>query len=425
MQEASRVVVLISNGPGELATWVRPISEKLHSKILMRPRAISSSISLRLVLVPCPNATGKEKTVANNWKLFDQITHAKRFWNLLMRPQHYGNWPQQGLVVFLGGDQFWSVLLSVRLGYRHITYAEWVARWPRWNNRIAAMSSKVRDRIPNQFKNRCNVVGDLMADLSDFAKIENTLPEGKWIALMPGSKKAKLSVGVPFLLEVADQLLKILPNYKFLLPIAPTTNLEELQEFMSHKNPIAKSYQSAIERIDPPKKNQILGKLITKAGTIIHLQEEAPAHISLSQCELALTTVGANTAELGALGVPMIVLVPTQHLHVMQAWDGFLGILSRLPGVGRFIGFLLSNWRLRSNSFLAWPNISAGRMIVPEKIGNIFPEEIAQEAAEWLSSPERLKGQKEDLRSLRGQPGAVEAMTQEIIDLLPKGATKR
>jgi lipid A disaccharide synthetase len=61
------------------------------------------------------------------------------------------------------------------------------------------------------------------------------------------------------------------------------------------------------------------------------LIEQQPAHGVLSQCRLALTTVGANTAELGALGLPMIVLVPTQHLQVMQAWDGGLGILARLP----------------------------------------------------------------------------------------------
>ena len=78
---------------------------------------------------------------------FEKITKAQNFWALLLRPQKFGYWPKNGLVIFLGGDQFWSVLLSARLGYRHLTYAEWVARWPRWNDRIAAMSSKVMDRL--------------------------------------------------------------------------------------------------------------------------------------------------------------------------------------------------------------------------------------------------------------------------------------
>ena len=57
-------------------------------------------------------------------------------------------------------------------------------------------------------------------------------------------------------------------------------------------------------------------------------------------------------------------------------------------------------------------------MVVPEKVGRLTPNQIAKEAAQWLNSPTRLLGQKEDLRSLRGQPGAVEAMAEEVIKLL-------
>ena len=74
------------------------------------------------------------------------------------------------------------------------------------------------------------------------------------------------------------------------------------------------------------------GVLVTRAGTRIRLLEQHPAHGPLSQCALALTTVGANTAELGALGVPMIVIVPTQHLEVMQAWDGAIGAAGASAG---------------------------------------------------------------------------------------------
>ncbi len=418
MQEASLVVVFISNGPGELATWVRPLAEKLHKKILMRPRNNSASTSMRLVLVPCPNSTGREVNAAKAWNQFEQITPANCFWDLLIRPSKYGVWPSNGLVVFLGGDQFWSVLLSARLGYRHLTYAEWVARWPQWNDKVAAMSEKVKDRIPQRYKKRCQVVGDLMADLNNLAKEDEPLPNGQWVALLPGSKKAKLCIGVPFLLDVADQLSTLLPKCNFLLPIAPTTNVQELQDFNSTKNPIAAKYNSKIREVKGIAKDISCRKLVTKAGTEIYLHENPPAHNSLSQCDLALTTVGANTAELGALGVPMIVIVPTQHLNVMQAWDGILGVIGRLPLLRRCIGLLLTIWRMKKRGFLAWPNISAGRMIVPEKVGKITPKEIAYEASEWLRSPKRLKGQREDLQSLRGKPGAVNSMSEVIINLL-------
>ncbi|MEB3159673.1 MAG: glycosyl transferase [Synechococcus sp.] len=413
-------VVFVSNGPGELATWVRPLAEQLHRTLQMRPRARQSLISLRLVLVPCPNATGQEADAASRWRQFDQITPAQRFWPLLINPCREGPWAPQGVVVFLGGDQFWSVLLSARLGYRHITYAEWVARWPRWNDRLAAMGPAVLDQLPRRFRARCTVVGDLMADLSTHARAEAPLPEGEWVALLPGSKAAKLSVGMPFLLESADRLARLRPGCRFLLPVAPTTSVPVLERFAGPGNPIAAAYRSGVARVEPESVDCPWRRLITTAGTVIHLQEDPPAHGPLSQCALALTTVGANTAELGALGVPMIVIVPTQHLGVMQAWDGWLGLLARLPGLRWCIGALLSAWRLRHHGFLAWPNISAGRSVVPERVGPIQPQDIAVEAAAWLASPERLAGQREDLRSLRGRPGAVAALADEVRALLPK-----
>jgi hypothetical protein len=414
-QDVESTIVLVSNGPGELSTWVRPLAQRLHAEIPLRPLVPESASSLQLVLVPCPNATGQEPRVARSWGLFERVLPAQRFWWLLLRPGRHGPWPRRGVVVFLGGDQFWTVLLSARLGYRHITYAEWVARWPRWNDGIAAMGPTAADRLPLRWRNRCQVVGDLMADLSESARQVDPLPPGEWVALLPGSKGAKLQVGVPFLLRAADRLAALRPGVRFLLPVAPTTTVAEVLAHADPARPIARSFGATV----PERRGD---ELRTAAGTSILLLESHPAHGLLSQCRLALTTVGANTAELGALGLPMIVLVPTQHLHVMQAWDGWLGLLARLPLLRRLLGVALTAWRMRHRGFLAWPNISAGRAVVPERVGAITPEAIAEEAADWLAHPERLAGMRDDLRSLRGRPGAVAALAAMVRGLLPAAA---
>lgn len=307
-------------------------------------------------------------------------------------------------------------MLAARLGYRHLTYAEWVARWPRWNDRIAAMGPLAAGRLAPRWAERCTVVGDLMADLSESARSDAPLPEGEWVALLPGSKRAKLRVGVPFLLETADRLAALRPDCRFLLPLAPTTSVEDLLVQAGAANPIARAYRSGVPRLLGP------DLLETPAGTRLQLVLENPAHSALSQCALALTTVGANTAELAALGVPMLVLVPTQHLHVMQAWDGLAGLVGRLPLLRWLFGVLLTAWRLRHRGFLASPNIAAGRMLVPERVGAITPDSIAAEAADWLAAPERLEGMRADLRSLRGQPGAVANLAALVQELLPPDA---
>ncbi len=410
----------MSNGPGELTTWVRPLALGLHRQLPLRPRAAASVGALHLVLVPCPNGTGREHGVAADWGLFERITPARRFWALLLRPGRRGPWPRRGVVVFLGGDQFWTVLLSARLGYRHLTYAEWLARWPRWNDRIAAMGPRAAARLAPRWRSRCTVVGDLMADLGEQARREAPLPAGEWVALLPGSKRAKLLVGVPFLLETADRLAALRPGCRFLLPLAPTTSLAELLQCAGAANPIARRYASGVPR---PLLSTLLENdgvaLVTPAGTRIELVRAAPAHGPLSQCALALTTVGANTAELAGLGVPMLVLVPTQHPEVMRAWDGLAGWLARLPGLGALLGRALSAWRLRRRTPMALPNIHAGRLLVPERVGAISPAQIAAESADWLSRPERLEDLRQDLRGLRGETGAVAALAALVQELLP------
>ena len=416
--EPGLTVVFISNGPGELTTWVKPLAENLHRSLSLRPYEPNALISLRLVLVPCPNATGNEKEVATSWKLFEKVTAAKDFWTVLINPKKFGYWPKEGIVVFLGGDQFWSVLLAARLKYKNITYSEWITRWPFWNDRIAAMSPQVKKILPKKLKKRCVVVGDLMADIQTEAKKIAPLPQGKWVAILPGSKKAKLSIGIPFFLEVADLLSQKNPEYNFLIPLAPTTNIEEICYFSSSKNAITREYNSKVKQIELPTKEYPWRKLVTGSGTKLHVIETYPAYTFISQCDLAITTIGANTSELGSLGVPMIVVVPTQHITVMEAWDGFLGIIARLPILKYFLGLLIGLWRMRGNKFMAWPNITANRMVVPERIGKITPKDIANEANDWLNSPKRLEGQREDLRSLRGKPGAIKLMVKEIINLI-------
>ena len=67
---------------------------------------------------------------------------------------------------------------------------------------------------------------------------------------------------------------------------------------------------------------------------------------------------------------------------------------------------------------MAWPNIYAKKMIVPERVGHITPAQIAEETIDWLNSPSRLAGQKKDLQALRGEKGATKKFCQEIINLL-------
>ena len=414
----SAAVVIVSNGPGELSTWVKPVLDYL---VEQNHKCINSNLpkyKLVLTLVPCPHATGQEFSVANDWQIFDLIIPAKRFLKLLLKPSSFGNWPKKGVVVFLGGDQFWNILLAKRLGYQSITYAEWIARWPRWNLHIAAMNEEVRNKLPKKFKKKCQVIGDLMADINNNLSPINEISNRKWIAILPGSKKAKLSIGIPFFLEVADNISENGDDVNLMIPIAPTTEIKDFLYFQSDKNPITKYYSSKIKSIKKIENSIFDFVLETCKNTKIFILNQNSNHNILSQCKLALTTVGANTAELAAINLPMIVVLPTQHLNAMNAWDGIFGIMGKINLLNRILTFLIKRYYLKNKKFLAWPNIKANKQIIPERVGIISPKEISDEVIYLLNKNTILLEQKINLLKIRGKKGAIKKLSNLILDTI-------
>ncbi len=418
-------IILVSNGPGELLTWVRPLARRLHRDLVSTPALATAR--LHLVLTPCPHAHGEEARSAAELGVFDQIIQARFFWHLLLQPRRYRRWRPQGVVVFLGGDQLWAVLLAARLGYRHICYAEWVARWPRWCDRIAAMGPTAYGGVPRRWRPRAQIVGDLMGDVPQDQTRDPTIsppgqpvqpPSPATIALLPGSKPAKLCVGLPFMLATAEQLHQQHPHCRFLVLLAPTVRCQDLLHFAGPQNPLAATFGASAVRLEAPSPSHRHWSLCTAAGVRIAVVDRHPAHEQLRRCTMALTTVGANTAELGALAVPMLVVLPTQHPQVMGAWDGPLGLLSRAPLLGPIITRAALSVVLGRGSGLAWPNLQAGRMVVPERIGPITPTEIAQEVLALLRHPASLEAMAMALRQLRGPGGATAALSAMVLEVL-------
>ena len=71
MKKKSVAVVIISNGPGELTTWVKPVINNFKKEILTLKSKKHIDFHLRLILVPCPNANGNEYEIAKKWPNLD------------------------------------------------------------------------------------------------------------------------------------------------------------------------------------------------------------------------------------------------------------------------------------------------------------------------------------------------------------------
>lgn len=406
-------ILILSNGPGEVTTWVRPVVRALRQQL----GEDRQQVRISLALSPCANASGREAAIAQTYPEIDRVQSAEHFLPFLLwgKTAQGWDWRDRGVIVFLGGDQVFPVILGKRLGYRTVVYGEWETRWHRWIDRFGVMKPALVQQAPARYAHKLTVVGDLMAEVSFQAETQaKTRAErsGELIGLLPGSKPAKLAQGMPLCLAIAQCLQIDRPQIQFVLPVAPTLDLATLARFADPKqNPVAAAFGNPSAELIQANGQAYLEM---PTGLRIDLLTRSPAHELLSQCRLCVTTVGANTAELGALAVPMIVLLPTQQLDAMRAWDGLPGLLVNLPGVGSSLAKLINGWFLRQTRLLAWPNIWAGEAIVPELVGELQPQQVANLALDWLNHPAQLEEIRTKLRQVRGESGAAQKMAQLV-----------
>ena len=413
-------ILILSNGPGELATWVRPAVQALREQL----GNAGTQARISVVLSPCPHATGKEAQIARSYPEVDRVQGSEHFFPFLLSGKTAENWDwyETGVVLFLGGDQFFTVVIGKRLKYGTVIYAEWDARWYRWIDKFAAMKPEVFAKIPQKYANKFTVVGDLIAEVArsqedprNADRESESRTKIELIGLLPGSKAAKLALGVPLCLSIAQSIHRIRPQTRFVIPVAPTLDVQTLAGFADPKqNPCLHLFENASAELQLTERPF----LQTANKLQVELWTETPAYGLLSECSLCLTTVGANTAELGSLAVPMIVLIPTQQLDAMKAWDGLPGLLANLPLVGSVFATAINwlIWQLGKGKLYAWPNIWAQEEIVPELIGKLEPDAVAQLAIDYLSYPDKLAQMGDRLRAVRGESGAAKKIAELVCE---------
>ncbi len=409
-------IIILSNGPGEVTTWVRPVVRALRAKLGVNRDLVRISV----VLSPCPNASGREVQIVESYPEVDRVQGAEHFTKFLVWGKTAANWDwrERGVIIFLGGDQFFPVIIGKRLGYQTVIYAEWAARWHNLIDRFAVMNDRVMAKVKPQYAAKFTVVGDLMVDNRydrDSTSRDTNAPT--LIGILPGSKAAKLAMGLPLMLAIAEYLQAAQPQLKFAIPVAPTIDIPTLASYADPKqNPVIALVNGATATLEQGESHFYLQ---TATGLKAELRTE---HDWLAECTLCVTTVGANTAELGGLGIPMIVIIALQQLDAMRAWDGALGILVNLPLVGTPIAKIvnITMFRMMGNRKFAWPNIWAdGEEIVPELVGYLDAKTVAEVALDYLEHPEKLAAMRSRLQQVRGEAGAADklaAIVQSLID---------
>src|SRR5262249_55810670 len=158
----------------------------------------------------------------------------------------------------------------------------------------------------------------------------------------------------PFFGKVADALAQRLPDLELMLAKSDFLSIEFLKNIpdVVDGRPLEGDNLTWEER-------GIAASLITTGG--VRIQVATPAEVAASAA-LALTLPGSVTAELAALGIPMVVVLPTGWGEVATL-PGLAEYVGRAPVVGKYIKRAVRNRYLRSLKYVAHPNRRAMRMI--------------------------------------------------------------
>ncbi|MEB3300252.1 MAG: hypothetical protein VKO21_12320 [Candidatus Sericytochromatia bacterium] len=404
----SRDILIISNAPGELAAWVRPVAARLLERF--------ADASITIALVPCPYASGREAATIRSWGMPLAVwTPTQTLAYLLTGRTPGGTLPgPTGAVLFLGGDQFFGVLAARRTGWPLLVYTETVGRWVSsvtrfmLSDRNPYLALRGRKVPPAKLV----LVGNLMVDsvrptLTPAAARERLglSPAALVVGLLPGSKPFKVRSATPFMVEVVDRLHAVDRSIQFILHQSAFTPLEL---FASALNEGPEAVRGT--RILTASGHAVM---VTPGGARIRIVPPSMQFDGMQVDDLALTVPGTNTAELAVLGVPQLVLLPLLRPEDIPL-EGLLGRLGNVPGLGPWVKRTLIRHLLKHLRFTALPNQRMGRMVTPELVGGITPDQAATHALELLSDHDRRRLIRIDLLQAMGYRGAAQAVADVL-----------
>lgn len=405
-------ITLISNGPGELATWVRPVVRVLRGAI--------PGVRIRIALVPCPYASGQEAETIAVWGGDIEVWRPEE----TVRRLTLGPLPERGpgAVLFMGGDQAYGVLLSRRLRQPLFVYTETTGRWSPFVTRFLTSDAEVSARLQKRRvpASKVTLVGNLMVDAVrrdlDPHQTRRALglnADEMIVGLLPGSKPFKVKYITPLMLKAADLMHAEKPGLQFVMHQSPWTPLEQIAEAASNER-YAEVTGGTTARLVT---NDDRAVLVTPQGAQIRILPPEHHLAGMAIADLALTVPGTNTAELAILGVPMLVLLPLNKPEEIPL-DGLAGQIGSLPVIGKWLKRQAVQAVARRTTLTALPNVRAGRMLTPELKGIFPPEEVSRTALELLANASRRRAIKLDLSQAMGPAGAAQAVVAQLAEVV-------
>jgi len=392
-------IVVTVNGPGEVSSWLHPMALAIKQRM--------PSARICVATVPCVFSAGSELAVVKSLPYVDVSMSIDETMDLVWRNKRPAGLARgaPGAVIHLGGDTIFSVLLSRRLRQPLLGYVE---RPPALSWFFDKVFYSGFEKLPRAEMN-VDVIGEMMVDAARL-RCPDRRPSrngGFVVGLYPGSRDYLARYMLPFYAAVAELVAERVPGVEWKLAKSDFLSADFLRALpaMDDDGPID---AVALEWREEGDRRF----LVTPRG--LRIEVATPGAVA-ARANVALTLPGTNTAELSALGIPMIVTVPT-HQAERAPMPGLAGHLGRIPVLGKYIKRGFGHLILRRLKFMSHPNRRTNRMLVPEMIGPITARQVADELVRVLGSDTRAL--EDELRATMGQPGASQRLVSAIAEFL-------
>src|SRR5690554_5873786 len=247
-------IVLVSNGPGELQTWVKPVLAEVKRQAPELETVIS--------LIPCQFASGNETGIARTFGA-DHVTSPAEAMKALTGGGQGG--PLSGratAVIGLGGNTRLALGLGRKLQAPVYRYS-FVPYWHRALSKLYVHdeSARRKARLLGAPASRLDNIGNLVADA--LAGTE-AAPVSGWpnLVLLAGSRERYTRAVLPLMVAALDLVAAVHPGLQVTWPVSRLLSDEAVAEAIAATGPeVVGGYGSTREG----------DELVTPAGLRIRL----------------------------------------------------------------------------------------------------------------------------------------------------------
>lgn len=376
-------ILLLTNGPGELSTWVPPV--------LSRLRARAPQARIELFLIRDQFAAGTEHTKAEELPL-DALSGRADLLRRVASRKSGGS----GVVLMLGGAPRDAVLLAGATGHKAYLYSFDPKAWHPRLEAFLVDSGRTRQAAIARGADpgRVRAVGNLVVDALADAGSSPVPLEPVDLLLFPSSRPFAARYLLGFMLAAAELVAKAHPGLKVAWVKSRLLTQSVVEEAVSGRWASQIGGVGAVWQGD---------KLLSQGGLEVAVLEESQRYPAMRQARAAITIPGTNTLELALAGLPAVVLLPL-HKPELLPLEGILHWLFMLPGA-RGLKQSFVRRVVDKMPHLALPNQWLDEQVFPELRGVFSPREVAK-AVEGILEPATRQAIQARLGGLEAKPGA-------------------